>query len=307
MRNLKTAILCASGIGDGLLMMIAGHHLQEAGKDVTIFHSKAPALAPLFPHATFKLYPNNYDFLTDFDRVFVQNDNSKLVWDLMRLREAGSLNNLVVIHPKSCRLATSRDYTFDPRNTFAGNMARICKEYLFMRYPSKANGLILPEGLETGIHFERVIIHPTSADPLRNWSASKYISLAQRVASMGFDPIFVMSESEKESWDCNDFEVKTFNSLLDLAGFMHESGYFIGNDSGPGHLASNVGLPTLTISGNPKHVRIWRPNWSHGLVTTLKHPLPNFKGLGWPYRDQNWQKHVPIRRVMRHFKRLIHG
>ena len=38
-----------------------------------------------------------------------------------------------------------------------------------------------------------------------------------------------------------------FSSLEELTSFLYESAFFIGNDSGPGHVASALNIPTLTI------------------------------------------------------------
>src|SRR5437868_6785786 len=46
----------------------------------------------------------------------------------------------------------------------------------------------------------------------------------------------------------------TFTALLDeLATASH----FIGNDSGPAHLAGIIGVPTIALFGTPSHR--WRP------------------------------------------------
>ena len=61
---------------------------------------------------------------------------------------------------------------------------------------------------------------------------------------------------------------------------------------------------TLTISGNPKRVRLWRPDWGHGKVVTIPFPLPNFKGINFRIRENHWQNFVPVSRVFKSFLEL---
>lgn len=84
------AILCASGIGDGLLMMIGAHHLKCAGFVPTIYHDKAHILSPLFekalflPHAALEELEET---LKKYDHVLIENDNSARAWRLFELRK----------------------------------------------------------------------------------------------------------------------------------------------------------------------------------------------------------------------------
>ena len=97
-----------------------------------------------------------------------------------------------------------------------------------------------------------------------------------------------------------------FKSLKEVAAFLYESGYLIGNDSGLGHLASNLNIPTLTISGNPKRVRLWRPDWALNHVVTIPFPLPNFKGIRMRVRENFWQHFIPVARTLKAFRKLTH-
>ena len=66
-------------------------------------------------------------------------------------------------------------------------------------------------------------------------------------------------------------DVQTPTTLLDLLAQISRGTAFIGNDSGPGHLAGIVGLPTLSLLGEASKVERWRPLGPR--VTTLKEPL----------------------------------
>jgi heptosyltransferase-3 len=67
------------------------------------------------------------------------------------------------------------------------------------------------------------------------------------------------SIAEGLSLPCLDLAGRT--SLLETAALLSHMRLFIGNDSGPGHLAAAVGIPTLTLfgPGEPQRYRPWNP------------------------------------------------
>ncbi|MCB1106904.1 MAG: glycosyltransferase family 9 protein [Chlamydiia bacterium] len=298
----SSALLCASGIGDGLLMMIVARHLKKCGLDPTIFHDHAETLSPLFEGYLFKKHVP-LDKLKTFKTIIVQNDNSKRAWDLFDMRNQGKMDQVRFIFPTPSKNFKEGDFLCNPKAPLASNLAHACSA-LLGSHPSKDNDLTIPNGKHQK-HPKRVVIHPTSNDPKRNWKKEQFLALAQKLKEKGFVPTFCVSPSERGEWEGLGIDLPQFESLKEVASFIYESGYFIGNDSGLGHLASNLGIKTLTISGNPKRVRLWRPDWTLGKVVTLPFPLPNFKGIHFRFRENQWQTFVPVRKVFKAFMELV--
>ena len=299
----SSALLCASGIGDGLLMMIVGHHLKKLGCNPTIFHESASMLAPLFKGHTFQK-PPPLDELSAFDQVILENDNSKRAWDLFRLRDQGKMSHLRVVFPSRSSMMRKGDFLFDPKLPAATNLST-ASAFLLGSPPSKENDLSLPDG-EYRKFSKRIVIHPTSRDKKRNWKKAQFLLLAEWLKQRGFDLTFCMSQEEEKEWESIPFERRSFPSLTLLAHFIYESGYLIGNDSGLGHLASNLGIPTLTLSSSPKRIRVWRPDWTTGSVVTPLLSLPNFKGLHLRLREKYWTYFLPVKHVLKAFMKLHH-
>ena len=308
---LNVAILCPQGLGDALLMMIVAHHFQKKEHLVTFYHNQPDLIKPLFPTMSFTTYPSINTFEEVFkmyDLVVIENDHSEKAWTLLRLRMQHKLANVTFLFPKPCKgLYEPRDYVFNTKLPVATNLAEACQRLLQMPEANKDNGLITSQGTKS-LYKTRIAIHPTSKDPNRNWKKQQFLSLATKLKEKGFDPVFIVSTQEKASWE--DIETKgyslyAFPSLVELTTFLHESAYLIGNDSGLGHLASNIGIPTLTISGNPKRVHLWRPDWHLNHVVTLPFDLPNFKGIGFKFRDNYWQNFISVGKVLRSFKQLL--
>ena len=85
----------------------------------------------------------------------------------------------------------------------------------------------------------------------------------------GFSVSFSVSPKEHAEWlfvKKKGIDLPYFRSLSETAAYLYESGFFIGNDSGLGHLASNLGIPTVTVAGKASSIKLWRPDWHIGKV-----------------------------------------
>lgn len=306
---MQLAILCANGLGDGLLMMIIANNFSLKGHSVTIFHENFALLSPLFPNASFQDYPPLSDFektFREYELVVVENDHSEKAWKLFALREQKILSNITFLFPtpykKTCM---PRDFTFNTKIPVASNLVRAAESLLQATNLTKDNGIEIPKSFIHKKYPKRVVIHPTSKDPKRNWKKSQFMDLAKKLTENGFSVFFAVSIEEKKDFtECTKYPFPEFSSFFDLACFIYESGYLIGNDSGLGHLASNLQIPTVTISGNPKRVRLWRPDFAKNQVATIPFPLPNFKGINFRVRERYWQNFISVSRVWKKFKQL---
>jgi heptosyltransferase-2 len=79
----------------------------------------------------------------------------------------------------------------------------------------------------------RVALHAGAAQAVRRWPQERYDEIARRLAARGLAVDRLP-------------ETGTLDELLDR---LAAADAFIGNDSGPGHLAALLGLPTFTIFG----------------------------------------------------------
>lgn len=306
----KAAIVCANGLGDGLLMMIVAHQLKQIGYHLTIFHNRVNELSSLFQDVVFEPHPSfNHvqAILKPFDLVIIENDHSERAYLLSKLRRACKLNNLIFFFPTPSPLFLKGDFLFDAHFPFATNLHKGCKQTLHIPNATKSNGILFPSGKIYRRYTKRIVIHPTSNDPKRNWSVSRFLFLARLLQNEGYTISFSVSPSEQSHWlhvKQKGFALCTFETLSEVGAYLYESGFFIGNDSGIGHLASNLGISTLTISGNSKRVRLWRPDWANGEIVTPSFPLPNLRGLGLCIRENFWQHFISAPRTLKAFHKL---
>ena len=78
----------------------------------------------------------------------------------------------------------------------------------------------------------------------------RYAGLMARLRK--FDaPVQILCDKDQISWWQSRGETPSApTSLADLASKLRGASLFVGNDSGPGHLAALLGVPTFTVFGN---------------------------------------------------------
>jgi heptosyltransferase III len=293
------------GLGDGLISLVLSNNLQLNGCSVTTFHPFLDALQDWFPHLPLRRFPASEEGLEDFDRYFIIYEKSPWMQQVLTYCEKHFPERTTILNP----IATpNRDYPywengrFDGNRPFVDNLYVFCKDLLRLPILTKGNGIVIPDAVQPRRYENRVIFHPTSSRPGKNWPQEKYLKLASQLKKQGYHPIFILTKEERKEWDVDKIDAPLFNNLSELSAFICESGYMIGNDSGIGHLASCLGLPTLTICRSAQAARFWRPAWINGEVITPSPWIPNLKGLRW--RDKHWQKWVTIPSALKCFHRL---
>ena len=127
---------------------------------------------------------------------------------------------------------------------------------------------------ERGVGFNRrggggIVIHPGSGSPDKCWPVERFADLAGRLAAAGRPVRFVVGEVERDRWPADALrhlaavaDVRHPPTLLDLLAELATADAFVGNDSGPAHLAGIIGVPTVSLFGPTDPVR-WHPLGPH--------------------------------------------
>ncbi len=108
-------------------------------------------------------------------------------------------------------------------------------------------------------------IHPGSGSPTKNWPAATLAALAQRLrGELGLAPVVVAGPADDLALSALLAHlpwapVVLHNlPLVELAGLLMGAAGYLGNDSGPTHLAAMLDLPTLALFG-PTDPAVWSP------------------------------------------------
>ncbi|SAL56689.1 heptosyltransferase family protein [Caballeronia udeis] len=285
----RVAFVTSNAIGDTLVSMVIVRNLMDNSVDVTVYGTPAHTLRHWFPGVAICALPQ--DGLTTtfagYDTVF------QMQWNQ-------PLRDLVDVHP---HVVTLHDVEFGNRpGCMAQRFADFCRDDLALREPVLDNGITAPAGLVHRRNSKRVMIHPEASTEDKRWFSHRFVRLAQRLRKRGYDVQFVIAPHERERWRhlaAFDIPAPRFENLHELACCVYESGWFIGNDSGIGHLASNLGIPSLSLFRRRGVAERWRPAW--GVVDVV---LP-WQWVPTAYlKEKLWRQTLTCNRVLAAFARL---
>ncbi len=101
------------------------------------------------------------------------------------------------------------------------------------------------------------VIHPVAATASKTWAAAGFLAVAAHLQSSGIEPVFIGAAGDDLS-PFSQFRTLHGASLGEVKRLLASACLFIGNDSGPAHMAAAFGLPVVVIFGN-SNPAIWGP------------------------------------------------
>ena len=129
----------------------------------------------------------------------------------------------------------------------------------------------LPEGVSDDALFEKpvVCIHPTAGNDMKQWPPDYFTSLINQLIAQEDVHIAIVGAPEDSKIASSIIAgvlrpeaVWSFVGKLKLAelpAFIALCSLFVGNDSGPKHIAAGLGIPTLGIHSGTVDSREWGP------------------------------------------------
>ena len=102
------------------------------------------------------------------------------------------------------------------------------------------------------------MIHPQATAPEKIWPAGRFLELAARVRDeLGLEPVF-LGANEAEVAPFRDFTVLSGAPLREAMAWIHGASLYLGNDSGPAHVAAAFGRAGAVLFGGSDPV-VWAP------------------------------------------------
>jgi len=103
------------------------------------------------------------------------------------------------------------------------------------------------------------VIHPTAAAAYKTWPFSGFLAVAEHLERRwGLEVIFIGGRED----DMRPFEGRRIVQgapLREISSLLAGASVFVGNDSGPAHVAAAVGTPPVVLFGRVEHATIWAP------------------------------------------------
>jgi ADP-heptose:LPS heptosyltransferase len=101
------------------------------------------------------------------------------------------------------------------------------------------------------------VIHPFATTPGKTWSASGFVEVAQHLKQSGLEPVFIGGGGDDFS-PFRAFRAVAGAPLSEIKLLIAGASLFVGNDSGPAHIAAALGVPAVVIFGGSDPA-IWGP------------------------------------------------
>jgi heptosyltransferase III len=109
---------------------------------------------------------------------------------------------------------------------------------------------------ESALKGKYAVLHPFASAPEKQWPADRFCELARYLQLWNITPVFLAGERD----DATPFRAHQVvqGTLSDAKAVLSKATVFIGNDSGPAHIAAAFGIRSVVLfsTSNPA---IWAP------------------------------------------------
>lgn len=241
-------------IGSGEKTQLAARRLPG----ITAVDGDGPAFSRLFaPEPAGELRGPAYDLLARAARIVSFISDGRDAW----------AENVAAAAPRAARYFLRSRPDPDHRIPVAEYHAMRLADQGWTVQPRPAPRRVNPGG--------PIVIHPGGGGREKCWPIDRFEQLIDRLAGAGRPVIVALGEVERDRFDAHRldrwrrcYDVHEPARLIDLADLLAGASVFIGNDSGPTHLAAQLGVGTVAIFG-PTDPRVWGPA---GPAVTILHP-----------------------------------
>lgn len=124
---------------------------------------------------------------------------------------------------------------------------------------------IADRGLAARHQPQAIYLHPGSGGAAKCWPLERFMELAKCLRTTHLPLHWVIGEVERERFSAQEIQllntsglIVESNTLPDLLKHIQAAKLWIGNDSGPAHLAGIMAVPTIALFG-PTDPEVWKP------------------------------------------------
>jgi ADP-heptose:LPS heptosyltransferase len=101
------------------------------------------------------------------------------------------------------------------------------------------------------------VIHPFATAAGKTWEAGGFLAVAQYLQESGMEPVFIGGGGDDFS-PFRAFRCISGAPLSEIKSVIAGASLYVGNDSGPAHMAAALGVPAVVIFG-ASDAAIWGP------------------------------------------------
>ncbi len=101
------------------------------------------------------------------------------------------------------------------------------------------------------------VIHPAASAPDKTWTPKGFLEVARHLEKSGHEVVFIGGPSDDLS-PFHSFRTLGGAPLAEIQSLLASALLFVGNDSGPAHMAAAFGVPSVVLFG-ASDPAIWGP------------------------------------------------
>jgi ADP-heptose:LPS heptosyltransferase len=123
-----------------------------------------------------------------------------------------------------------------------------------------------PDGPPAYVKENIAVIHPSATARDKTWAAANFGVVAKHLKESGLEPVFIGAAGDDLS-EFAQYRCVVGEPLKDVLKLVASAAVFVGNDSGPAHIAAAFGVPVVVIFG-ASDPAIWGPWRTTGEAVT---------------------------------------
>jgi ADP-heptose:LPS heptosyltransferase len=101
------------------------------------------------------------------------------------------------------------------------------------------------------------VLHAVATAPEKTWCADGFLAVARHIEESGLEAVFIGAAGD-DLRPFSRYRIVQDAPLGQVKTLLAGASLFVGNDSGPAHMAAAFGLPSVVIFG-PSDPAIWAP------------------------------------------------
>jgi ADP-heptose:LPS heptosyltransferase len=120
------------------------------------------------------------------------------------------------------------------------------------------------------------VLHPMASEPEKTWPAENFLAVARYLRERwGLEPVFIAAANE-ETTPFASGTVVAGAPLSEVKSLIAGAAAFLGNDSGPAHMAAAFGVPAVVIFGS-SDAEVWSPWKAPAEALIARGPIDSVK------------------------------
>jgi ADP-heptose:LPS heptosyltransferase len=110
------------------------------------------------------------------------------------------------------------------------------------------------------------VVHPFASALEKAWAPDRFLAVARQLQQSGLEPVVLSGPADDPS-PFSEFRIYRNAPLSEVKSVIAGAHLFIGNDSGPAHIAAAFGIPVVVLFG-PSNPVTWAPWRTEAQVLT---------------------------------------